>query len=111
LFGISVVLVEPGSYPTHIFTHNARYARDFDNTQSPYFHFSQKLRDIAQKNIRELKCDPEHVAALIERIVNDPHPQLRYVSDLSSWLRMVIQKILPPRLMAAIFRRFIYANK
>ena len=111
LFGISVVLVEPGSYPTHIFTQNAHYARSFDDAQSPYFRFSQKLRNLLQGAIKKLNRDPDDVARLIENIVNKPHPRLRYVSDLSSWLRMMAQKILPSSLMAYLFRRFIYANQ
>jgi len=107
LFGISVVLVEPGSYPTNIFTQNAHYAKNFDNAQSPYFSFSQKLKDIAQHSIRKLKRDPDEVARLIENIVNKSHPRLRYVSDLSSWSRMMTQKILPPRLTNYIFRRIV----
>ena len=111
LFGISVVLVEPGTYPTNIFTQNAHYARNFDNAQSPYFSFSQKLKLITQNTIRKLKRDPDEVARLIENIVNKSHPRLRYVSDFASASRVVAQKILPPCLTAYIFRRFIYANK
>jgi len=111
LFGISVALVEPGSYPTNIFTQNAHYAKDFENTQSAYYPFSQKLKVLAQNTIRKLKKDPEVVARLIENIINNPHPRLRYVSDLPSWGRIMTQKILPPRLTAYIFRRFVHANK
>jgi len=110
LFGISVCLVEPGSYPTNIFTQNAHYAKNFDNPQSPYFFFNQKLREISQNSIRKLKRDPQDVARLIESIVNNPRPRLRYVSDFSSWSRVMAQKILPPRLVAAILRRFIHAD-
>jgi len=110
LFGIAVCLVEPGSYPTNIFTQNAHYAKNFDNAQSPYFSFSQKLRNMAQQSIRKFKKDPDDVARLIEHIVHQSHPRLRYVSDFSSWLRMTAQKILPPSLTTRIFRRFIYAN-
>ena len=111
LWGISVVLVEPGSYPTNIFTQNAHYARDFNNTQSPYFSFSQKLKDLAQDNIKKLKRDPQEVARLIENIVNEPKPRLRYVSDLSSMWRMLAQKLLPKCLISRIFRRIIHADK
>jgi NAD(P)-dependent dehydrogenase (short-subunit alcohol dehydrogenase family) len=110
LFGISVVLVEPGSYPTKIFSENAQYAARFDHSQSPYYLFSQKLKNIAQKYTGKLNRDPEDVARLIENIISRSHPRLRYVSDLSSWLRIVIQKIMPPRLFSYIFRRFAYAN-
>lgn len=111
LFGISVVLVEPGSYPTNIFIRNAHYARNFDNAQSPYFSFSQKLRNTSQQSIRKLNRDPDEVARLIENIVNDPRPRLRYVSDFASASRVMAQKILPPRLTAHIFRRIVHADK
>ena len=111
LFGISVVLVEPGSYPTQIFTNNAHYARNFDNDQSPYFVFSQRLKKIMQHYLKNRKRDPEDVARLIENIVNTTHPRLRYVSDASSWCRIRVQKILPPPLFGFMLRRFIYANK
>ena len=110
LFGISVSIVEPGSYPTNIFTRNA-YAGNFDNTQSPYYSFNQKLRNIAQNSIRKLKRDPEDVARLIEKIVNNPCPRLRYISDFSSAFRVMAQKILPPRLIAFLFGRFLHANR
>ncbi len=111
LFGISVSLVEPGSYPTRIFAENAHYAGNFDNTQSPYYKFSQKLNHVAQKYTRNINRDPEDVARLIEKIVNKSHPGLRYVSDFSSWMRVMVQKIIPPRLFGYIFRRFAYADK
>jgi NAD(P)-dependent dehydrogenase (short-subunit alcohol dehydrogenase family) len=107
LFGISVSLIEPGSYPTNIFTQNAHYAKDFDNAQSPYFTFSQKLKIMARQNIQKLKKDPQDVAKLIEKIVGLSHPRLRYVSDLSSWSRMKAQQLLPSCLMAYLFTRFV----
>jgi len=111
LFGISVVLVEPGSYPTNIFSQNAHYAQNFDSNQSPYFTYSQKLRNISQNSIRKLKKNPDDVARLIEKIVNNPRPRLRYISDFSSWVRVVTQKVLPPRLISFIFRRIIHADR
>ena len=110
LFGISVCLVEPGSYPTNIFTQNAHYAKNFNNVQSPYFSLNQKLKDLSQNAIRKLKKNPDDVARLIENIVNNPRPQLRYVSDFASLSRMMAQKILPSKLTAYIFRRLIDAN-
>ncbi|MBF0504985.1 MAG: SDR family oxidoreductase [Candidatus Omnitrophica bacterium] len=111
LFGISVCIVEPGSYPTNIFTQNAHYAKNFDNEQSPYFPFSQRLKSLSKQTISKLKRDPEDVARLIEKIINKPHPRLRYVSDFSSWMRIKTQKFLPPPLISNIFRRIVYAEK
>jgi hypothetical protein len=94
----------------NIFTQNAHYAGDFNNSKSPYFSFSQKLKNLARQNIRKLKKDPEDVAKLIEKIIQQSHPRLRYISDISSWSRVMAQQILPPSLTSRIFRKFIHAN-
>ena len=78
LFGIEVVLVQPGTYPTKIFLDNARYAKDFDNPQSPYYSMSQKLKSRFFKHDHNLKRDPEDVARFIERVVETSSPRLRY---------------------------------
>jgi short-subunit dehydrogenase len=111
LFGISVCLVEPGSYPTKIFSDNARYAKKLGDPQSPYYRHSQKLKELAQKYTRSIKRDPDEVAKLIENIVNNPHPRLRYISDFSSLSRIIIQKMMPSRLFGYFIRRFLNADK
>ena len=111
LFGVSVVIVEPGAYPTYIFTQNSHYAKNFNNAQSPYFSISQKLRDFSRNSLQKINRDPEDVARLIEKIVNISHPRLRYVSDFSTWLRMMAQKILPPQLITRILKKIVYADK
>jgi len=111
LFGISVVLIEPGYYPTKIFTGNANFAKEFDNPESPYFSFSQRLKNVSQASIRKVSRDPDEVAGLIEDIINKSYPRLRYVSDLVSLSRMLAQKFLPPWLIASLFRRIIHADR
>jgi short-subunit dehydrogenase len=110
LFNINVVLVEPGSYPTKIFSGNARYSKGFDNPQSPYFKLSQKLRAFVQKEMAKNKKDPEEVAILIERIIDTKKPKLRYVSDFQSWLRVIAGRVIPPSVYNYIFRKAIYGN-
>ncbi len=110
-FGVNVVLVEPGSYPTKIFTDNARYGRGYNNPESPYYEQSQLLKGFVQKHIETSKRDPEVVARLVERIINDPAPKLRYTSDLSSKIRVLTGKIIPPSWYECIFRKAIYGNK
>ncbi len=109
-FGIKVVLVEPGSYPTKIFKDNARYANGFDNPNSPYFVFSQKLRGFVNSALHKSTKDPEDVARLIEKIVDCANPRLRYISDFSSMMRVQISRILPPSIYNYIFRKVIYGN-
>lgn len=107
-FGIKVVLIEPGTYPTQIFKDNARYAKNYNNPQSPYYSFSQHLKKFVETHIRNSKKDPEDVARLIERVILNPRPKLRYISDFSSMMRVAISKIIPPSVYEFIFRKVIY---
>ena len=109
-FGIKVVLIEPGSYPTKIFSDNARYSKDFDNEQSPYYGLSQTLRAFVQKSKAANRKNPEDVAKLIEKIIQTPNPKLRYIPDFSSQLRVLATHIVPPRIYNYIFRKVIYGN-
>ncbi len=108
LFGIDVVLVEPGSYPTKIFSDNARYAIDFDNPQSPYYSMSQKLKEMSLNHVKGLKRDPEDIARLILYIVETSRPRLRYIPDFSSWLHVFLRKSLPPSVYGYFLRKAIY---
>ena len=109
-FGVKVVLVEPGSYPTKIFSENARYGRGYHDPQSPYYAYSQSLRAFVDRYLVHSNRNPEDVAALIERVINTANPKLRYVSDFSSWLRIAGGRVIPPSFYNYIFRRLIYAN-
>ena len=111
LFGISVVLVEPGFYPTNIFKSSGRYAKNSSDERSPYFSYNQKIKNVSKKIVKSVDRDPDDVARLIVKIVNKSQPRLRYVSDLLSWSRMMLQKNLPSRLTNFIFRRLVHADK
>jgi NAD(P)-dependent dehydrogenase (short-subunit alcohol dehydrogenase family) len=109
-FGLRVVLVEPGSYPTKIFRDNARYGKNFNNPESPYYEFSQRLKIFVERHLQHSNKNPEDVAQLIERIVYTPRPHLRYVSDFSSWLRIVVGRLIPASLYSFIFQKTIYKS-
>ena len=110
-FGIKVVLVQPSSYPTKIFSDNARYGRNYNNSESPYYEFSQSLKVFVETHLVNSKKDSEEVAALIERIINCRNPRLRYVSDISAGLRILANRIIPPPVYSYLLRRYIYANR
>jgi short-subunit dehydrogenase len=110
-FGIKVVLVEPGTYPTKIFKENANYAKNYHNPQSPYYELSQLLKKFVETHVRNSKKNPEEVAVLIEKIINTPNPKLRYISDFSSAMRVMISKVIPPSLYEYTFRKVIYGNR
>jgi len=110
LFGVQVILVEPGSYPTKIFSENSQFAKNFNNPESPYFNLSRKLNDFVTAHIRKSQRSPEVIAKLVEKIINTKNPKLRYVSDFSSWLRIKAGRMVPPSIYNYIFRKVIYGN-
>lgn len=110
-FGIKVVLIEPGSYPTQIFSGNARYGRGSLDPQSPYYHYSRHIKDFVDNYVSKLKRDPEDIARLIEKVIATRRPKLRYISDWSSWSRVMLGRVLPPSLYNYVYRKVIYGNR
>jgi NAD(P)-dependent dehydrogenase (short-subunit alcohol dehydrogenase family) len=103
-FGIKVVLVEPGSYETDIWTRNAVLGEKTQDASSPYSARSQRLREFARK-IR--KRDPIEVARLVVRIAQDPDPKLRYLIGPDAHIQLWLKRVLPwksfEKLMARAF--------
>lgn len=110
-FNIKVVLVEPGPYKTKIFGDNARYGKNFDNPDSPYYFYSRKIKSFVEKNLSHKGRDPEPVAALVARIIESKHPNARYITDWQSRLRIWASAVLPPSVYNFIFQRIIYGNR
>jgi NAD(P)-dependent dehydrogenase (short-subunit alcohol dehydrogenase family) len=90
--GIKVVLVEPGSFQTDIWTRNARIAeKAFDGT-SVNRERGERMRD----RIQQLpKKDPIAVARVIARIAQDPNPKLRYVVGNDAHVQLWLKRLLP----------------
>jgi len=103
-FGIRVVLVEPGSYETDIWTRNAVLGEKTQDPSSPYSARSQRLREFARKL---KKRDPAEVASLVVRIAQDPSPKLRYLVGPDAHIQLWLKRILPwksfEKLMAKAF--------
>lgn len=98
--GISVALVEPGSYPTKIFDDNARFAARFFDPQGPYFSWSQRLKQIVDTHARDNHRDPEEVAATVEALVNSSGPAFRNIIGWRSKLRFWAVRLIPFKLYA-----------
>jgi NAD(P)-dependent dehydrogenase (short-subunit alcohol dehydrogenase family) len=103
-FGIKVVLVEPGSYETDIWTRNAVLGEKTQDPSSAYSARSQRLREFAGKT---RKRDPIEVARLVVRIAQDPNPTLRYLVGPDAHVQLWMKRILPwkwfEKLMAKAF--------
>ncbi|MFQ6674629.1 MAG: short-chain dehydrogenase, partial [Fidelibacterota bacterium] len=111
-FGIHVVLVEPGSYRTKIFSENARQARRAGDPDSPYTSYARMFQAYIKGMLssKNQMGDPETVAALMERIVNHPHPRLRYLIGGGARLRVLARRVLPFHWFAAVVRKKLFGN-
>jgi short-subunit dehydrogenase len=88
---INVVLIEPGDFKTE-FCANRQHIKPENNA------------DCFQRAMNVIECDeqngqpPLKIAHLIERIINTPHPRLRYaVGAADQKLSVFLKKIVPNR--------------
>ena len=90
--GIKVVLVEPGSFQTDIWTRNAYLGQKTQDGTSPNRERAAKFKDKVQ-NLR--KRDPIEVAGAITRIAQDPSPRLRYLVGPDAHIQLWLKRVLP----------------
>ena len=102
-FGVRVVLIEPGDFRTQLPTkrRTVRAAETNDAYRAALATF------LAQQAKDELAAStPEPVAELVERILRDPSPRLRYgVGMLGQRVVIPLKRILPQRLFEWVLSR------
>jgi NAD(P)-dependent dehydrogenase (short-subunit alcohol dehydrogenase family) len=94
--GIRVVLVEPGSYDTDIWTRNVMIAKGALDPASPNKERSQRFAEFV-KNSAKHRRDAREVAKLIVRIARDPNPKLRYLIGTDAKVQVWLKRIVPWR--------------
>jgi len=90
--GIKVVLVEPGSFQTDIWTRGAVMGKDATKDSSPNFQRSLRMREVVKKIP---KADPIAVARLIVAIAQNPNPKMRYLAGRDAKIQLAMKRILP----------------
>jgi NAD(P)-dependent dehydrogenase (short-subunit alcohol dehydrogenase family) len=90
--GIKVVLVEPGSYETDIWTRNVVLGQRLLDGTSPNRARGEKMKQLVQKL---KKRDPIEVAHLIANIAQDSNPRLRYVIGPDAHIQLWLKRLLP----------------
>jgi NAD(P)-dependent dehydrogenase (short-subunit alcohol dehydrogenase family) len=93
--GIHVVLVEPGSFETDIWTRNVMVGADCTTEASQN---RERARRFSERVKGKKKADPRPVAQLIARIAQDPKPKLRYVAGGDARMQLLTRALLPWRL-------------
>ena len=94
--GIRVVLAEPGSYDTDIWTRNVKLSAGALDPASPNRERSQRFSEFV-KNTAKNRRDAREVAKLIVRIARDPNPKLRYLIGADAKMQIWLKRILPWR--------------
>ena len=95
--GIQVVLVEPGSFETNIWTRNAILSASAQDANS--LNAARIARLMSQRERGKLKANPQIVADGIATILNDPLPRLRYVFGWDAHLGLALKRLLPSRVL------------
>ena len=102
--GIKVVLVEPGSFQTDIWTRGAVMGEQATKPTSPNIQRSLRMRSVIQKLP---KADPIVVARLIVAIAQNPNPKLRYVVGRDAKIQLAMKRILPWKWHEKVIANFL----
>ena len=100
--GIHVVLVEPGSFETDIWTRNAKQTAGLQNPGPENAERVGRWRAKLAQGAKS-RANPQVVADTIADILEDPKPKLRYVVGKDAKMALMMRRILPTR----IFERMI----
>ncbi len=102
--GIQVVLVEPGSFQTDIWTRGAVMGEQATKPNSPNIQRSLRMRSVIEKLP---KADPIVVARLIAAIALNPHPKLRYLAGRDAKIQLAMKRILPWKWYEKVIANFL----
>jgi len=102
--GIKVVLVEPGSFQTDIWTRGAVLGEKLRDGSSPNRERGAKMRDRIQAIP---KGDPMDVVRVIVAIAQDPNPKLRYLVGRDAKIQLAMKRLLPWKWHEKIVANFL----
>jgi NAD(P)-dependent dehydrogenase (short-subunit alcohol dehydrogenase family) len=100
--GIHVVLVEPGSFETDIWTRNAKQTAGLRNPDSANATRVTRWRAKLAQSAKN-RADPQVVADAVAGILENPKPKLRYVVGNDARMTLMMRRLLP----AGLFERIV----
>ncbi|MGM7723456.1 oxidoreductase [Metabacillus sp. Hm71] len=103
-FGVDVVLVEPGSFQTSIWTSGKHVTKKSLDEKSPYYEMMKKLEEHIEKGASKFG-DPTEVAQLIAKIAQKKQTRMRYMIGKGVKTAVFVKNILPWKLWERIFLR------
>jgi NAD(P)-dependent dehydrogenase (short-subunit alcohol dehydrogenase family) len=105
LFGVRVVLVEPGAFRTDIFGRNRRLARHARDPDSPYAPYVEGLDRLVTRIADRFARDPAEVARVVVSLIDQRRPALRRPVGPDARLRTVLLRLAPFRLHERLVAR------
>ncbi len=102
-FGVRVVLVEPGDFRTQ-FAANRKLTGESQNNSAYRERFGKALAVFEKEENNG--ADPLAIARLIERLIENPSPSLRYsVGPVGERIAPLLKQILPHKLYERLFMK------
>ncbi len=98
LFGVEVVLLEPGPVATEFATHARSLSDEILNNTASVYHRAYATYLEKKREINRSAVAPEKVARLIAKIARVRRPRARYRIQRYAWLLPVLAVLLPTRL-------------
>lgn len=110
IWGIDVVMIEPGTYKTKIFYENAHRAKNFSHPDSPYHLISEFLDKKVMNYVNGCDKDVEDVAKLIEKLINAKNPPFRNIPDIETKVLYGLRRILPFPIYSKLIFKTLFAG-
>ena len=101
-FGVDVILVEPGSYQTNIWSTGKQVTESSLKLDSPYYETMKKLEHHIEKGMSNFG-DPSEVARLIAVIAKRKNTKLRYMVGKGVKVSVFLKAILPWKCWERLF--------
>ncbi|WP_078410491.1 oxidoreductase [Priestia abyssalis] len=92
-FGIHVVLVEPGSYRTNIWSTGKQIAKASLDPASPYYTYMTNIETYLKRG-QDAYGEPEEVAKKLADIAEQQHPSFRYPIGKGVKLSIALKSLL-----------------
>ncbi|QNG60502.1 SDR family oxidoreductase [Bacillus sp. PAMC26568] len=110
-FGIDVILIEPGSFSTNIWTSGKRVSPLSMIEDSPYYEYMTGIEEELERG-REKLGDPMEVIDLIKKICKKKEEtKLRYTVGKGVWLSLSLKRVLPWRIWESVIIRKLLPKK
>jgi NAD(P)-dependent dehydrogenase (short-subunit alcohol dehydrogenase family) len=110
-WGIEVVIIEPGAIATPIWNTSLKSATESlssvsDSMNEYYGHLLGGLRRRVERAGRGLNgLPPDTVARVVQRALVYDRPRTRYLIGRDAWLRLLLERLLPDRMLDALVSR------